>query len=130
MKIYQHLADLVLVVHFGFVAFVVLGLLAVFAGRWAGWSLIFSLKFRLLHLLAIGIVVAQAWLGQLCPLTRWENELRVRAGQLPYEQSFVQDWLHRLLFYDAQAWVFTLGYTVFAALVAGLWWLDRGRLHW
>ena len=130
MSIYQYLADLVLVVHFSFVAFVVLGLLAAIAGRWAGWFWIYGLKFRLLHLLAIGVVVVQAWLGQACPLTRWENELRIRAGQAPYEQSFVQDWLHRFLFYDAQVWVFVLGYTVFGALVACLWWIDRRRLHW
>lgn len=130
MRVYQYLADLVLVAHFSFVAFVVFGLLAVIAGRWAGWPWIWSLKFRLLHLLAIGIVVAQAWLGQICPLTRWENALRVRAGQAPYEQSFVQDWLHRLLFYDAPLWVFVLGYTLFGAVVACLWWIDRRRLHW
>ncbi|MGI9331480.1 MAG: DUF2784 domain-containing protein [Gammaproteobacteria bacterium] len=127
---YQYLADLVLTVHFLFVAFVVVGLLIVIVARWTGWTWAFSLKFRLLHLLAIAIVVVQAWLGQICPLTLWENELRVRAGQMPYEHSFVQDWLHRLLFYDAELWVFVLGYTIFAAVVAGLWWRDRHRLHW
>jgi len=130
VSIYQYLADFVLLVHFSFVAFVVLGFLAVIAGRWLNWPWIYSLKIRLLHLMAIGVVVVQAWLGQLCPLTQWENALRVRAGQAPYEQSFVQDWLHRLLFYDAQMWVFVLGYTVFGAAVACLWCIDRRRLHW
>ena len=34
-----------------------------------------ALWFRLVHLLAIGYVVAQAWLGQVCPLTTLELSL-------------------------------------------------------
>ena len=126
--IFQALADTVLVVHVGFVAFVVLGCLAILIGPLLRWQWIYSRRFRWLHLAAIVIVVLQAWLGRLCPLTILESELRRRAGQAGYEASFIQHWLQQLLYYDFPLWVFGLVYTVFGALIAGLWWRDRARL--
>lgn len=125
---YQLLADALLVIHVGFVAFVVLGCVAVLAGPLFRWQWIYSRRFRWLHVAAIGIVVLQAWLGRICPLTIWENEFRRRAGEAGYEASFIQHWLQRLLYYDFPPWVFALAYTVFGAVVAGLWWRDRARL--
>ena len=123
------LADAVLVIHFAFVAFVVGGLIAILAGKLAGWSWIKHPAFRNAHLVAIGVVVLQAWLGQRCPLTSWETDLRVRAGQAVYEETFVQHWLHRVLFFDAPMWVFVVIYTLFGALVLALWLLDRRGLR-
>ncbi|MFW2403549.1 MAG: DUF2784 domain-containing protein [Gammaproteobacteria bacterium] len=117
------LADAVLVVHFAFVAFVVLGFLLMLVGLAAHWRWVRNRTFRIAHLCAIGVVVAQAWLGKICPLTVWENELRRRAGQDAYAETFVQHWLHELLFYDAEPWVFTAIYTVFGVLVLLVWWL-------
>ena len=118
-----------LVIHFAFVAFVVGGLIAILAGRLAGWSWIKRPAFRNAHLIAIGVVVLQAWLGQRCPLTSWEVAFRARAGQAVYEETFVQHWLHRVLFYDAPTWVFVVIYTLFGALVLVLWLLDRRGLR-
>ena len=122
------LADAVLIIHFAFVVFVVFGLLAILAGRLVGWTWIKRPVFRNAHLLAIGVVVLQAWLGRRCPLTSWESALRRRAGQAVYEETFVQHWIHRVLFFDAPAWVFIVLYTLFGALVLGLWLLDRRDL--
>lgn len=119
------LADAVLVIHFAFVVFVVFGLLAILAGRLAGWAWVRLAVFRNAHLLAIGVVVLQAWLGRRCPLTSWESALRLRAGQAVYEETFVQHWLHRVLFFDAPAWVFAVIYTLFGVLVLALWLIDR-----
>ena len=119
---YQLLADAVLVLHFGVVVFVVGGLVVVAAGNWLGWRWVNRWWFRLAHLAAIGIVVAQAWLGQLCPLTTLESWLRVQAGESGYTKSFIEHWLQRVIFYEAPFWVFTLAYTVFAVLVIGAWW--------
>jgi len=116
------LADLVLVVHFAVVVFVVAGLPVVVAGNVLHWHWVNALPFRVAHLAAIGIVVVQAWLGQYCALTELESWLRAQAGQLPYEQSFVGHWLQRLLYYRAPMWVFTLAYTAFALLVLWAWW--------
>ena len=111
------LADAILLLHAGFIAFVVLGLVAILIGGARGWRWVRIAWFRLAHLAAIGVVVAQAWLGVACPLTRWESELRRAAGQPGYEQGFIADWLHALIFFDLPLWVFTLAYSLFALLV-------------
>lgn len=116
------LADVVLVLHFAVVAFVVGGLPAIWAGRWRHWRWTEHPAFRLAHLLAIGYVAAQQWLGAACPLTTLEAWLRVQGGQVAATGGFVQQWLHRLLFYEAPPWVFTVAYTAFAAAVAATWW--------
>lgn len=120
----QRLADLVLIGHVAFVAFVVFGLLLVwlghgpFAWRWVdGWT------FRMLHALAIGFVVAESWLGIACPLTLLERALRMRSGgaDLPADEGWIESWLSRLLFYDAPGWIFTLAYTLFGCAVLATW---------
>ncbi len=123
--LYSLLADTILVIHFAFVVFVVLGFMLILVGLLARWSWVYNRTFRIVHLAAIGIVVLQAWFGQLCPLTVWENELRRRAGQSGYTETFVEYWLHEVLFYQAAPWVFTTIYTCFGALVVLVWFLDR-----
>ncbi|MBD7978803.1 DUF2784 domain-containing protein [Serpens gallinarum] len=119
---YQLLADAVLVVHFCVVLFVIGGLVVIVAGNWLEWRWVNGWWFRLAHLVAIGVVVAQALLGRLCPLTTLESWLRVQAGQPSYTKSFIEHWLQRIIFYEAPYWVFTLAYTVFAVLVVAAWW--------
>jgi len=123
--LYSLLADTLLVIHFAFVVFVVFGFILILVGQLARWPWVHNRKFRFTHLAAIGIVVLQAWFGQLCPLTLWENELRRRAGQSGYTETFVEHWLHEVLFYQAEPWVFTTIYTGFGMLVVLVWFLDR-----
>ncbi|HUF62990.1 MAG TPA: DUF2784 family protein, partial [Verrucomicrobiales bacterium] len=63
---YQLLADAVLLLHFAIVLFVVGGLVFVVVGNFRRWPWVNSLWFRFAHLAAIGVVVAQAWLGKIC----------------------------------------------------------------
>lgn len=119
---YQWLADGVLVLHVGVVLFVVLGLVLTVVGGLRGWMWVRNRWFRYAHLAAIGIVVLQAWLGVLCPLTTLEMWLRGKAGTVGYDGSFIEYWLQRLLYYDAPTWVFVVAYTVFALLVILAWW--------
>ena len=120
---FLRLADAVLVLHFGVVLFVVAGLVLIVTGNLAGWRWVNALWFRLAHLAAIAIVVAEAWLGITCPLTSLEMWLRVQSGATAaaYSDSFVGYWLQRVLYYTAPAWVFVLAYSVFAALVIAAW---------
>ena len=115
------IADLILVTHALFVAFVILGLVAILLGGFRCWGWVRNWWFRVIHLLAIGFVVAESWLGLVCTLTEWESRLRLRAGGSAYADSFIQHWLHELLFYDFPAWVFTVVYTVFGVLVLIAW---------
>jgi Protein of Unknown function (DUF2784) len=114
------LADLIVVLHATYVSFVVFGLLAILLGVVFRWSWVRNLWFRSLHLAAIGIVVAEALAGMACPLTVWEAELRKMAGQTAYSGDFLGYWAHRIIFFRADPWVFTVLYTAFglAVLVA------------
>ena len=123
--LYRWLADTLLVIHFAFVVFVVVGFLLILLGLLARWSWVHNRIFRITHLAAIGIVVLQAWFGQLCPLTIWENALRHRAGQSGYAETFIEHWLHEILFYAAAPWIFTTIYTVFGLLVVLVWFFER-----
>ena len=116
------LADAVLVAHAGVVLFVVGGLVAIVAGDLFGRRGVDRLAFRVVHLAAIAVVVAQAWLGRACPLTVLEARLRERAGQAVHGDGFVEHWVGRLLFWDAPSWVFVVAYTAFAAAVLAAWW--------
>jgi hypothetical protein len=119
---YRILADVVLVAHFAIVVFVVGGLVLILVGNRRGWPLVNRWWFRLAHVAAIAVVVAQAWLGVVCPLSTLESGLRARARQTPYDTGFIEHWLTRLLFYEAPAWVFTAAYTVFGLAVVAAWW--------
>lgn len=119
---YQLLADAVLVLHFAVVLFVVGGLLLIVAGNLLAWHWVNSLWLRVGHLAAIGVVVAESWLGIVCPLTAAEVWLRIQAGSTFYRESFIEHWVQRLLFYEAPSWVFTAVYTLFGLLVVAAWW--------
>ena len=116
---YRIAADLVVVFHFSYIAFVVFGLLAILIGLARGWGWVRNPWFRVAHLFAIAIVAAQAVAGIVCPLTTLENALRQRAGQATYPGAFIGYWAHQLTFYQAPPWVFTLAYTTFGLLVLG-----------
>ncbi|RJP90125.1 MAG: DUF2784 domain-containing protein [Desulfobacteraceae bacterium] len=119
---YQMLADLVLIVHTGIAAFVVGGLVLVIAGNVWRWQWVNGLWFRLAHLAVNGVIVADAWMGRICPLTELEMWLRSKAFEVPYSESFVEHWLQRLIYFDAPQWVFTLAYSIFGLFVLGTWW--------
>ena len=125
--LYSLVADAILVTHVLFVAFVVLGLILIFVGKYLSWLWVRNPWFRVTHLLGIGVVVLQAWFGVICPLTIWEMDLRSKAGETIYEGSFMTHWLHELLYYQAPAWVFVVCYTAFGGLVLASWFLVRPR---
>jgi polyferredoxin len=113
------LADLVLLVHAAYIAFVVGGFVAIVVGIIRKWAWIRNPWFRWLQLAAMGVVVIEAWCGAVCPLTVWEDALRGTASGAPI--GFVVRGLQRVLFFEAPAWVFIAAYTVFALLVVGTW---------
>ena len=120
-------ADALLGSHVLFVLFVVLGLVLILVGKPLRWSWVRNPYFRIAHLVAIGIVVLQSWIGMICPLTTWEMMLREKAGDAVYTGSFIAHWLEKLLYYQAPMWVFALCYTLFAALVVASWYWVRPR---
>ncbi len=123
------LADAILVLHVGVVAFVVLGAVAIPLGAWRRWRWVRRFGWRATHLLLMGVIALQAWLGELCPLTVWEQALRRHAGEAVYRESFIEHWLSRLIFFEAPWWLFVAAYTGFAAFVLLLWRIVPPRRH-
>ncbi len=122
-------ADAIGLVHAAFVLFVTGGLILILAGWRLGWNWTRGRGFRLAHLAAIAVVVLQTWLGQLCPLTIWENRLRELARQEGVGESFIAHWLERILYWRFPSWVFLAAYTIFALLVlaAFVWYPPRRK---
>ena len=119
--LWRWLADLVLVTHAAYVLFVIAGQTLIVVGWIRGWEWTRCRIFRLLHLMAIGLVMLEAWLGIQCPLTMLENFLRLRSGTAAYGSSFIVHWLRWAVFCTASEWVFMLIYTVFTTLVILTW---------
>lgn len=86
--IYRALADLVLVLHLGFVLFVVLGGLLVIRWPWLAF----------LHAPAVVWGVLIEFGGWVCPLTPFENWLRVRGGQAGYSGGFIEHYIQPVLY--------------------------------
>jgi uncharacterized protein DUF2784 len=130
INVYSLMADVILVTHFLFIVFVLVGQACIVIGYFRSWHWVRQLMFRLCHLLAIAVVIAQAWANRLCPLTLWENALREAVAELPYAETFVQHWVGRLVYYDAPQWLFTVAYSMFGAVVLFSWvWVRPKRRH-
>ncbi|MDB5776757.1 MAG: putative rane protein [Herbaspirillum sp.] len=119
---YGFLANAVLSLHALVVLFVIGGLLLVVLGNLRSWRWVNAFWFRLLHLATIFIVVVEAWLGLVCPLTTLEMWLRAQAGVTAYSGGFIEHWLQSVLFWEAPSWVFTTAYSSFGLAVAATWW--------
>jgi len=118
-------ADFVLLSHVVFVTFVVFTVPLVFIGKALQWRWVRIMSLRVAHLLAIGVVVVQSWLGIVCPLTTFEMYLRAQAGETAYTGSFIEHWLQQLLYWNAPPWVFLMVYTVFGVVVLLTWFLVK-----
>jgi len=116
------LADVVLAIHWAFAAFIVAGLAVIWVGRAAGWAFVRNRAFRLAHLGAMGIVVAESLLGIFCPLTEWESRLRLAAGRnAPYETTFIEHWAGELFYWDLPEAAFTAIYVGLFLLMLATW---------
>lgn len=84
----RFLADAVLLVHLGFILFVVFG------------ALLVARRPRLLplHLAAAAWGVGIELLGAVCPLTHLENHLRMLAGEAGYQGGFIDHVLLPLIY--------------------------------
>jgi hypothetical protein len=123
-------ADLILLTHVFFVLFVVLSLPLIILGNFINWGWVGNFRFRVIHLIAIGVVTVQAWLSIVCPLTTLEMTLRDRAGETTYPGSFIAHWGSQLLYYDLPLWMFAVSYTVFCGLIIFCWfWIRPKRIN-
>ena len=125
------LADLITAIHLVYVTVVVSGLFVILLGGVLRWRFIRNFWFRVIHLAMILLVVFEALFGITCPLTDWEYELRVAAGQQDAsDASFVARLIHHLIFFDFPPIVFTIGYCLFGIAVLISWRLFPPFLPW
>jgi len=125
--LYLIAADVILLCHVLFVAFVVIGLLLIYVGKFRAWSWIRNPGFRFFHLAAIVLVVLQSWFGVICPLTTVEMYFRSLAADAVYSGSFIAHWLESLLYYQLPPWIFVAAYTLFGAVTVVNWFWIRPR---
>jgi len=85
---FRALADATVVLHLGFVLFVVLGGLIVATWRRAAW----------VHLPAAAWAAWVEFAGWICPLTPLENWLREQGGGTAYTSGFIEHYLLPVLY--------------------------------
>ena len=86
--IFRGLADAVLILHLGFVLFVVLGGLLLVRWPWLA----------MLHLPAAIWGVIIEFTGGVCPLTPLEQYLRRRGGEVSYAGGFIEHYITAALY--------------------------------
>jgi hypothetical protein len=103
-------ADLTVVVHLAFVAFLL-------AGGYLTWRWPHLLR---LHIPAVAISAGLALAGLDCPLTDAETWLRRRAGDAPYRDGFVAHYLVRPLHPGGMTPTISVGLRVFTVAVVAV----------
>lgn len=118
---FRWLADFVLVLHFAFVLFVILGGLL-------------ALRWRRLARIHIPIALYGAlieFLGFVCPLTPLEVWLRRRGGEVGYEEGFIEHYITAALYPSGLTretqLVLGLGVLLINAMVYTIWWRRRAK---
>ena len=85
---YRLAADSMMVAHLLYIAFVIVGGLLAFRARWILW----------LHVPAVAWAIYVQYIGRVCPLTTWENQLRGLAGGAGYEGGFIDHYLIPIIY--------------------------------
>ncbi|HKZ17125.1 MAG TPA: DUF2784 domain-containing protein [Geobacteraceae bacterium] len=114
-------ADGVLLLHLAFILFALLG--AIIAVRWR-WI-------PLVHIPAAAWGFFVELTGRNCPLTHWENYLRVKAGQSGYRESFIEHYLLDIIYPSdlTREIQFALAGVVVLVNIAIYGWLFSRRRH-
>ena len=86
--VYKLLADLVMLLHFAFILFAVLGALLVV--RWP--------RLAWIHLPAALWAMGIEFYGGICPLTPLENQLRIMGNNAGYSESFIQHYIGAMIY--------------------------------
>jgi hypothetical protein len=116
MNLYFFLADTIVLIHFAYVLFVLVGMAAIVAGIALRWSWVRNFWFRSIHLAMIGVVVLETAFGVTCPLTEWEDSLRIAGGGTVESGTFIGRWVQSVMFFDASR-LLSVCYIVFGLLV-------------
>jgi hypothetical protein len=135
---YVQLADFLAVVHLLWVAFVFFGLVLTLIGGALGWKWVSNRWFRGIHLAMITLVVLRASVLRDCPISTWERDLRVAAGNVDedgnvtYEGSPIGKFCHDVIHPPTPEnllWIYPVIYAIFGLLIVGTFWLVPVQWH-
>lgn len=115
--LYRVLADLVMLLHFAYIVFVMGGAFLLLHRRWWMW----------LHLPAVAWGVWIECFAKTCPLTPLENSLRASAGEAGYPGGFIDHYIARVVYPEGLAARGQVAIGVFVVVVnaALYWWVWR-----
>jgi hypothetical protein len=118
---WRALADLVLLIHFAFVVFVIVGGFFASRWRWLPW----------VHLPAVAWAVVLEFSGWICPLTPLENLLRQASGEAGYAGGFLEHYLVQVVYPvgltpEIQIYI-GIGVLLINGLAYRVVWQDRSR---
>ena len=103
------LTEAVLAAHLAIILFNLFGLVAVPLGAMRGWRFVHIRWWRVLHVLSLAAVAAQAALGRACILTIWQYEL---ADATARPTPLIAGWIDRLIYWPLPLWVFAVLYVL------------------
>lgn len=113
------LAEAVLAAHLAIILFNLFGLIAVPLGAARGWRFVRVAWWRVLHVVLLAAVAAQALAGRACLLTVWESVL---VGATARPAPLIMSWVDRVIYWRLPIWVFAALYAlVFGYALALLW---------
>lgn len=81
-------ADFIVLFHFTFILFVIIGGFLVLKWRWIIWF----------HIPCVVWGVLIEFYGWICPLTPWENYLRISAGGSGYSGGFIEHYILPIIY--------------------------------
>lgn len=110
------LADIILIIHFVVIVFVLSIFIFVPYGYSEGWEWVRKKKIRYLHLFIISFVSIESVLGLICPLTILENSLRQKITT----ESFVSQYLSKIIYFNFPSIFFIFLYFFGLGLTLGL----------
>jgi hypothetical protein len=116
----QLAADLVVLLHFAFIVFVVFGGLFVFRWPWVAW----------LHLPAAAWGAFIELSGGICPLTPLENRLRAAADGDTYAGDFIDHYIMPVIYPSGLTHQIQIAFGIAALILNGIIygiWLARRR---
>ena len=106
--IYRVLADAIMVAHFAWILFMLVGFVLTIRAFWRP-KFFERWFFRTIHLLGILFVTTLVILNKYCPLTIWENALRRHYDpNTDYPGSFIVGHLEKLIYPDVSPLVMVI----------------------
>ena len=116
------ISRVLVVIHFAFLMFVILGGFLAMWRAWVAW----------LHIPCAAWGVMIVAFGWICPLTPLENRFRTEAGLAPYEGGFIENYLLMVIYPPGLTRELQIVFAVLLAVLlmvqyGGAWWLHRRR---